>query len=62
MKDLTSFGKYRYNLIIDETVGLHYLGPEEVFSFKDNHRVVYDWYVESEALYKQRAETFNLAT
>ncbi len=57
--DLYSFGKYRYNLIVDEKVmRLHYLGPDEVFCFKDNHEQAYQWYKQSTEMLKGRAEVF----
>ena len=52
------FGKYRYNVIIDEQIGLHYLGPDDRFCFRDNHRVVYDWYEKSTGLQDERSEVF----
>jgi hypothetical protein len=53
-KALNSFGKYRYNLIIDEKIGLHYLGEDEVFSFQPNHDLLYCWYDEAQRLYEER--------
>jgi hypothetical protein len=57
-RDLQSFGKYRHNMIVDESIGLHYLGPDEEFCFKDNHNVVYRWYKQSAEMLKQRREVF----
>jgi glycosyltransferase involved in cell wall biosynthesis len=57
--DLRTFGKYRYNLVIDEqAAGLHYLGPDEEFCFKDNHEGVYGWYSDSDRMFKERREIF----
>lgn len=52
--DHQTFGKYRHNLIIDEQIGLHYLRPDEAFSFVDNHFVVYKWYEKSLAAFRER--------
>lgn len=54
VKNLALFGKYKYNLIIDESVGLHYLGPDERFDTRDNHGVVYEWYARSQKLFEER--------
>jgi hypothetical protein len=58
VKDLYTFGKYRYNLIVDEKIGLHYLGPDAEPCFKDNHNCVYRWYDRSEQMLAQRGEVF----
>jgi len=58
IRDLKTFGKYRYNLIVDEKIGLHYLGPDEVFCYQDNHHLVYEWYEESSKLFDERMEAF----
>jgi len=59
IKDLCTFGKYRYNMIIDERLcSLHYLGPDEQLCFKDNHEAVYRWYGESAQWFNERREAF----
>jgi len=57
-RDLNTFGKYRYNLIVDHGIGLHFLGPDEVFDYRDNHDLVYQWYEESAAMTRERADLF----
>jgi len=60
-EDFKTFGKYRYNVIIDEKIGLHYLGPPvlgEEFDFADNHALVYAWYKESLASLNERKGAF----
>jgi len=52
--DFASFGKYRHNLIVDEGVGLHYLGDGETIRFVNNHHVIYEWYDQAERLYRER--------
>lgn len=52
--DLASFGKYRYNLIVNERVGLLHLGDDGKIEFVNNHHVIYKWYEESQRLYEER--------
>lgn len=58
-RDHNTFGKYRYNLIVDERMAeLHYLGPDDKLCFKDNHDRIYDWYTASEQMLEGRQEMF----
>ena len=52
--DLASFGKYRHNLIVDEGIGLHYLGDDGEIIFRHNQDYIYDWYRVAQKLYKER--------
>jgi hypothetical protein len=54
VRDLQTFGKYKYNLIIDETVGLHFLAADDQVCLKDNHELIYDWYRRSQEMYDAR--------
>jgi hypothetical protein len=65
--DYSSFGKYRFNLIVDQaftadvngkTVGLHYLGPDGQFDFTVNHDLVYQWYEKSMEAFDGRRKEF----
>jgi glycosyltransferase involved in cell wall biosynthesis len=56
--DYATYGKYRYNIILDETIGLYYLGQDDRFDFRPNHEVVYKWYEDSLALYQERELTW----
>lgn len=53
-KALNSFGKYRYNLIVDEKIGLYYLRPDELFNFVANHKLLYQWYERAQELFEER--------
>lgn len=54
-RDLGTFGKYRHNLVIDESIGLYYHDRTSVlFESRANHDLVYTWYTESERLYRER--------
>ena len=57
-QDLNTFGKYRYNLIIDEKIGLYWLAADERFDFRPNHDLVYQWYEKSAERFRVRAEAF----
>lgn len=59
VRDLSTFGKYRYSLIIDEEIGLHFLGPDEKFDFANNHHLVYDWYEATAHRLEARARLFD---
>lgn len=58
--DKKTFGKYwnNYNLIIDESIGLHYLGPDEVWDWRANHHVLGDWYRASAEMFADRGRAF----
>jgi len=56
-----SFGKYKHNLIIDETVvGLGYWNDGEPIIPYQNHDFVYKWFEISTRLYAERAAGWNL--